>query len=116
VRPNLLLPHLWEVLLEPFLQPFAFLRHELTSSHSLSLYLKSSDTIILTAFVIEIFISCTSVLMCLPWALVMTSSGLEDSQDGQQGVAAPLMHFLVFISVSADPPETKNSPTFFIMS
>jgi hypothetical protein len=50
--------------------------------------------------------------MGLSWSLVMSSSGLEGSQDGQYAVAAPLVHFFVFIKVSADPPETKNSPNF----
>ncbi len=35
MRPDLLLPHLREVLLEPFLHPFACPRHELTSSHTI---------------------------------------------------------------------------------
>jgi hypothetical protein len=43
----------------------------------MDLYLKSSDTIILTAFVIELFISCNRVLKAcaLQWSLVMSSSG-----------------------------------------
>jgi hypothetical protein len=61
------------------------------------LYLKSYNTIILTAFVIEIFISCTRVLMGLPYSLVMSSSGMEDSQGDQYVVDAPLVHFIVFI-------------------
>jgi hypothetical protein len=34
--------------------------------------------------------------MGLPWSLVMSSSGLEDSQDGQYAVDAPLKHFSCF--------------------
>jgi hypothetical protein len=83
VRPNLLFPYLREVLLEQFRHPFAILRDELLSSHDISLHLKSSDTITLASFVIEIFISRTRVLMGLLWSLVMSSSRLEDSQDGQ---------------------------------
>jgi hypothetical protein len=51
-----------------------------TSPLYIRLYLKSSDTIILTVFNIEMFISCTRVNMGLPWSLVMSSSGLEGSQ------------------------------------
>jgi hypothetical protein len=58
------------------------------------------------------FISCTKVFMGLPWFLVLSSSRLDGSQDCQYAVAAPLFHFLVFIKVSADPPETKNVPNF----
>jgi hypothetical protein len=50
--------------------------------------------------------------MGLPWSLVMSSSRPEGSHDSQYAVAAPLVHFFVFIKVSADPPETKNSPNF----
>jgi hypothetical protein len=58
------------------------------------------------------FIFCTRVLMGLLWSLMMSSSGLEGSQDGQYAVSEPLVHFFVFIKVSADSPETKNSPNF----
>jgi hypothetical protein len=34
--------------------------------------------------------------MGLPWSLVMSSSRLEDSQDGQYAVDAPLGHFSCF--------------------
>jgi hypothetical protein len=46
--------------------------------------------------------------MGLLWSLMMSSSGLEGSQDGQYAVAAPLLHFSVFIKVLADPPETEK--------
>jgi hypothetical protein len=50
--------------------------------------------------------------MGLLWSLMMSSSRLEGSQDGQYAVAASLVHFFVFIKVSADPPETKYSQNF----
>jgi hypothetical protein len=34
--------------------------------------------------------------MGLPWSLVMSSSGLEGSQDGQYAVAEPLVLFSCF--------------------
>ncbi len=67
-----------------------------TSPHTIRLYLKSSDTIIFTVFVTEMFISCTRVLMGLLWSLVMSTSWLEGSQEGQNAVAAPLVHFSYF--------------------
>jgi hypothetical protein len=44
--------------------------------------------------------------------MAMNSSWLEDSQDGQYSVAAPLVHFSC-IQVSVDPPERKIRPTSF---
>jgi hypothetical protein len=46
---------------------------------TIDLYLKSSDTIILTAFVIELFISCNRVLeaCALQWSQEMSSCGLD---------------------------------------
>jgi hypothetical protein len=46
---------------------------------TMDLYLKSSDTIFLTLFEIEMFISCTRVLMGLQWCLVMSSSRLDST-------------------------------------
>ncbi len=53
--------------------------HDCLHLITIDLYLKSSDTIILTAFVIELFISCKRVLKAcaLQWSLVMSSSGLD---------------------------------------
>jgi hypothetical protein len=34
-------------------------------------------------------------------------------QDGQYEVAAPLVTFFLFKTLSADSPEVKNSPTYF---
>ncbi len=76
------------------------------------MYLKSSKTINLTAFVIEMFISCTRVLMCLPWSLAMSSSRLDSNQDGQYASLRLLCTFHIFIKVSTDPPETKKLPNF----
>ena len=35
------------------------------------------------------FISCTRVLVGLPWSLVMSSSRLDSKQNGQYAVTAP---------------------------
>jgi hypothetical protein len=52
--------------------------------------------------------------MGLSWSLVMSPSWLEGSQEGQNAVAAPLVHISCFhyCKVSADPPEMKNSLNF----
>jgi hypothetical protein len=51
--------------------------------------------------------------MGLSWSLVMSSSGLEGSQDGQYAVAAPLVHFFVSLKYQQILQKQKIRQTSF---